>query len=529
MIHGLKHPASAAMLAASLLGLGACGREDRTNFLVILADDYGGMDTGANGSTFYETPHIDAIAEEGVLFSNGYATATVSSPSRASLLTGLYTPRHGITEWIGEESGEGWRRHGLHTRMLPADYARNLDVERFRCLPQVLKDHGYSTFMAGKWHLGAETTPEMAGFEESVAGYAIGQPPGGYFSPYNNPRLEDGPPGEELSMRLAREAGRFLREHKRQRPRQPFFVYLPFYAVHTPVQTTRENWQYFRDKAEAMPAPDREAFALDGDYTVCQVQDNPVFAGLVRQMDEAVGVLLEELKALGYDRNTVVFFLSDNGGLSTLDYYSTSNYPFRGGKSFQWEGGLRVPFFVRLPGRPASAHGRILDTPVNLIDVYPTVLDYAGIPCETGVDGVSLRPLLEGGSLAERPMFWHYPHYGGGGGDPSSIIREGDWKLIWYHEDRHCELYNLAEDISEQRDLSAQEPERVSEMYGKLMAWLTETGARLPEPDPEYDDAAHEEVLRRQREQTLPRQETNRSLRLRPDWSPGPDLSLIHI
>ena len=513
--------ASCAALAVSAIGLSSCARDERPNFLIFLADDYGGMDTGVNGSTFYETPHIDSIAEEGILFTNGYAACTVSSPSRASLMTGLYPTRHGITEWIGEESGEGWRKHGWCTRMLPASYEHNLDVDRFKCLPQILKDNGYSTFMAGKWHLGDDTTPEMAGFDINVGGYGIGQPPGGYFSPYNNPKLPDGPDGEELCMRLAQETNRFLEGQKRKKGRQPFFAYLSFYAVHTPVQTTEAYWRHFRDKAVSMPPADREPFRLDRHFTVCQVQDNPVFAGLVKQMDDAVGVVLAKLKELHYDRNTIVIFMSDNGGLSSLGFYSTSNYPFRGGKSYQWEGGIRVPFFIHVPGTRLRHTSN--DTPVNTIDIYPTLLDYAGITDRPELDGVSLRPLLEGGSIGERPMFWHYPHYGGSGGDPSSIIRRGDWKLIYYHEDGHCELYNLSEDIGEQQDVLPDNRELAASLLSELQSWLEETGARMPVPDPLYSESEHRKVFDRLRENVLRQQLSNRAMRLRDDWSPGRD------
>ncbi len=512
--------ATSAALTASLLGLTSCNHDDRPNFLIFLADDYGGMDTGVNGSTFYETPNIDSIAEDGILFTNGYAACTVSSPSRASLMTGLYPTKHGITEWIGEESGEGWRNHGWATRMMPAEYEHNLDVDKFLCLPQILKDNGYSTFMAGKWHLGYETTPEMAGFEINKGGYGIGEPPKGYFSPYHNPKLEDGPDGEELSMRLAMETNKFLEDHKKNK-RNPFFAYLSFYAVHTPVETTEENWRHFRDKAVNMPEVDREPFKLDRNFPVCQVQDNPVFAGLIKQMDDAVGVVLAKLKELKYDRNTIVIFMSDNGGLASLGFYSTSNYPFRGGKSYQWEGGIRVPFFIHVPG--TKLKGTKDDTPVNTIDIYPTLMDYAGIDCKEELDGVSLRPILEGGNIQDRPMFWHYPHYGGSGGDPSSIIRDGEWKLIYYHEDGHCELYNLVQDPSERNDVASNHPELLDKMQARLKAWLTETGAKMPVPDETYSEAKHQRIYDSLRVEILKQQTANRAMRLREDWSPGKD------
>lgn len=494
----------------------------RPNILLILADDYGPMDTGVTGSNFYETPNLDRIANCGVHFTDGYAAATVSSPTRASLMTGLYTPRHGVTDWIGAPSGEAWRNEGWCNRLLPADYEHNLDTKRFKCLPQALKDAGYSTFMAGKWHLGDVTTPEMAGFEINKGGYKAGQPKGGYFSPYNNPKLEDGPDGENLSMRLAQETVSFIEDNLKSPGRKPFFAFLSFYATHIPVETTKENWEYFRDKASRMQhVPDSAAFVVDRNFPVCRVQDNPVFAGLIRQMDDATGYVTDALDRLGIRKNTIVIFMSDNGGLASLGFYSTSNYPFRGGKSYQWEGGIRIPFFVHVPG--VEANGSVDSTPVNTIDIYPTLLDYAGIEIPDGLDGMSLRPVLEGKKLEERPMFWHYPHYGGSGGDPSSIVREGQWKLILYHEDMHCELYNLENDPGELEDVSSKYPETLARLRKTLEDWLVEADAVMPVEDTSYSEKAHEEFLERFRKEVFMEQTANRRMRLNPEWAPGPD------
>lgn len=512
-----KGIASLSMIAGAALGISSCKDNSRPNFLIILADDFGGMDTGVTGSTYYETPNIDRIANTGIHFTDGYSACNVSSPTRASLMTGMYTPCHGITDWIGAQYGEGWRKKGWQTMMLPADYEHNLDTEKFLCLPQALKDAGYSTFMAGKWHLGDTTTPEMAGFQINKGGYESGSPKGGYFSPYNNPALEDGPDGENLSMRLAQETNSFIENHLKENKDKPFLAYLSFYAVHTPVETTKENWEYFRQKALANPVTDREAFKLDRNFPVAQIQDNPLFAGLIRQMDDAVGCVTDKLKELGVDKNTIIVFMSDNGGLASLGYYSTSNYPYRGGKSYQWEGGTRIPFFIYAP--MAKKNGRKCSTPVNTIDIYPTLLDYAQVECPD-VDGVSLRPILEGGEIDERPLFWHYPHYGGSGGDPSSIIRDGDWKLILYHEDLHCELYNLREDLMEQNDVIASNPERAEKMKAMLTAWLKESGARMPVPDPEYSPQARQQFLEIQRKKISEEQNRKRERRLEPDWEP---------
>lgn len=506
-------------LAVILLGASSCTRSSQPNILILMADDYGPMDTAVTGSDYYETPNIDMIADRGVRFTDGYAACTVSSPTRASLMTGAYTTRHGITDWIGSPAGEQWREEGWCTQMLPPDYVRNLDVEKFLCLPQALRNAGYSTFMAGKWHLGSETTPEMAGFEINRGGYAAGQPRT-YFSPYRNPKLEDGPDGEELSMRLARETNAFMEEHvRRYGKKKPFFAFLSFYAVHTPVETTEEYWRHFRDKAAGAPVTDREAFVTDRYFPVCQVQDNPVFAGLVKQMDDAVGAVMTRLKELKLDRNTVVIFMSDNGGLSSCGYYSTSNYPFRGGKTYQWEGGIRVPFFIYDPA--AKKNGTLSGVPVNTIDIYPTLMDYAGVQCPEGqVDGVSIRPLLNGKSIPDRPLFWHYPHYGGAGGDPCSIIRHGRWKLIFYHEDSHVELYDLESDPRELDDVASAHEEQASALMRTLREWMEKTGAKMPQPDPEYSEEARQAFLSTTRVEMLREQTAKRARRLSPDFRP---------
>lgn len=491
------------------------------NILFILADDYGWRDTGATGSDYYETPNIDRVAQNGINFTRSYAACQVSSPTRASLMTGLFTARHGITDWIGEKSGEDWRSMGRHDRMLPADYVHELDYENLPCLPQLLHDGGYTTFMAGKWHIGDTSTPEKAGFDINVGGYWAGSPVGGYFTPYNNPKLPDGPKGENLSMRLARETSAFLEQQASNKDSKPFFAYLSFYAVHGPIQSNKENWQYFRDKAVAQGATEGNTFEIDRNLPVNQKQDNPIYAGLIKQMDDAVGVVLDKLEELGLDKNTIVIFTSDNGGVSSGDSYSTSNLPFRGGKGRQWEGGIRVPLFVSVPGN--RLHGIKNDTPVCSVDMYSTILDYAGVECPQGVDGVSIKPLVNGKTIAPRPLYWHYPHYGNQGGDPSSIIIEGDWKLIYYHEDGHNELYNLSEDTGEQNDVLAQNPELAEHMSEKLQGWLKDVNAIMPVADTLFDQAAHDEFRRQECEKVIRRESRLHNQRLQSDYRPNAD------
>lgn len=487
----------------------------KPNILFILVDDYGIKDVGIEGSTFYETPHIDGLARSGMRFTQGYATCQVCSPSRASILLGKYPARHGITDYLGAAVGEDFARQ-RHTRLLVPDYVRNLPAADIN-LAEALKAGGYVTFFAGKWHLGSKGAwPEDRGFDINKGGWNAGSPQGGYYAPWDNPRLPSGPRGESLTLRLANETVAFIEQHRAQ----PFLAYLAFYAVHAPIQTTRPLWQKYRDKAAQRPAP-VERFQLDGPLPVRVVQDNPIYAGLIDEMDTAVGRVLKCLDELGLAGDTIVIFTSDNGGVVSGDAYSSSQLPYRGGKGRQWEGGLRVPFYIRAPG--VTRPGSTCDTPVIGTDFYPTLLQLAGLPLrpQQHVDGVSLVPLLKGGHIAPRPLFWHYPHYGNQGGDPSSVIRQGQWKLIHYWEDNHNELYHLATDTGEQHDLAASERERTAQLWAELQAWLQETGARLPQPNPGYQPAWAEQ--HRQEAVALKAElEKKHAEFLKPDWQPNP-------
>jgi len=489
----------------------------KPNILFILVDDYGIKDVGVEGSTFYETPSIDALARSGMRFSQGYSACCVCSPSRASILLGQYPTRHGITDWIGDGVGVAYARQ-RQTKLLVPDYVRNLPAQVN--LATALKQAGYATFFAGKWHLGSPGAwPEDRGFDHNKGGWDAGSPSGekgGYFAPWKNPRLPSGPPGQSLTQRLADETIAFIEQNQQR----PFLAYLSFYAVHGPVQTTKPLWEKYRAKAAALPQPG-ERFLIDRTLPVRQVQDNPIYAGLIENMDTAVGRVLAKLDELGLAQNTVVVFTGDNGGGSSGDSFSSSELPYRGGKGRQWEGGTRVPFYIRAPGvtQPGSTNA----TPVSGIDFFPTLLALAGVsaPPAQAVDGVSLKPLLEGGRLAPRPLFWHYPHYGNQGGEPSSIIRSGDWKLIHYWEDGRNELYDLASDPGEQHDLATMEAARAAKLGTELQAWLRETGALQPLPNPDYnpDWARQKREAAQDQKRKL---ETTHANFLKPDWQPDP-------
>jgi arylsulfatase A-like enzyme len=468
--------------AAALTTPAEATEPGRPNIVFILADDLGARDLSNEGSPYYESPRIDALARAGVKFERAYAASRVCSPSRASIMTGKTPPSHGITTWIGDDTGEAWSRRGLHDSHTPPDYERALPAGEIT-LAEALRDAGYRTFFAGKWHLGGEGSwPTDHGFEQNKGGWDVGGPRGGYFAPWQNPNLEPGPDGESLTIRLARETEAFIGENADT----PFFAFLSFYTVHGPIQTTEALWRKYRDKAHAM-GPVDERFVFDRRLPVRTVQDCPIYAGMIETMDDAVGIVLDALDAHGLADNTIVCFTSDNGGVSSGDAFSTSNLPLRGGKGRQWEGGIRVPAYIRGPG---VADGLVTRTPLTGADWYPTLLDLAGLPTPEGqrVEGVSLAPLLaQGGPGPDRPLFFHYPHYGNQGGEPSSMVIDGPDKLILYHEDGRAELYDLRADPGEQTDLAPSRPEQAAALRATLERWLDSVHAAMPTPDPRFD------------------------------------------
>lgn len=433
-------------------------------------------------------------------------------------MTGKAPARHGITDWIGAKSGGDWRQLNRYNKLLPATYVHELPKQDVT-MAEALKEAGYTTFFAGKWHLGDEgSLPEDHGFDINIGGYKAGSPNGGYYAPYDNPYLNWKNKGENLTLRLAEETAGFIKTNKGK----PFLAYLSFYAVHGPIETTEEKWSKYRDKAKALGLADK-GYIMDRTLPVRQVQDNPVYAGLVESMDEAVGLVLQSLEEAGVADNTIVIFTSDNGGVSSGDAFSTSNLPYRGGKGRQWEGGVREPYFIHVPW--IDNKGKTSDVPVIGADFYPTILDLLGLEQkpEQHMDGLSLKPLLEGGDIAERSLFWHYPHYGNQGGEPSSVIRDSDWKLIHYYEDGRDELYNIKEDQGEQHDVIRQNAAKADQLRTKLDIWLKETKAQFPLPDPEYSEALYAERLRSIETEKLNELEAQRVLFLKDDWQPNED------
>ena len=432
------------------------------NVILILVDDLGWTDLGFMGSDFYETPNIDRLANSGVRFMNAYAATTVCSPTRASVLTGKYPARLHVTDWI-----HGHARPWAKLRV--PEWTEYLPLEEIT-LAEALRPLGYATASMGKWHLGDPPHyPKEQGFDINVAGYFRGQPPS-YHAPYQIPTLEEGADGEYLTDRLAQEAAAFIEENQDR----PFFLYLPFYTVHTPIQGKAEKIARYEAKAEALG---------EGRHR------NPGYAAMIESLDEGVGHILDELDRLGLTEETLVLFTSDNGGLvlPLSDWGTiTSNVPLREGKGSSYEGGVRVPLVIRWPGK--AEPGREVAVPVISNDFVPTILEIVGAPEAAGIDGESLVPLLAGsGSLERDSLYWHYPHYHPGGATPYGAVRVGDFKLIEFYEDERVELYNLRDDPGESQDLAAELPEKTRELEERLENWRAQVGAQMPLGNPDYD------------------------------------------
>jgi arylsulfatase A-like enzyme len=455
----------------------------RPNIVFVLADDLGARDLGCYGSTFYETPNLDRLAARGMRFTDAYAASSVCSPTRASLLTGRYPARVGITDWL---PGRPDRPDQPLARPALPDH---LDLGEVT-FAEALQEAGYRTGLVGKWHLGEHPDffPEHQGFDVNIGGSGKGHPPS-YFSPYRLPGLADGPPGEHLDERLTREAESFMRDAAAQG--RPFLLYLCHYAVHTPLQAKPEVVAKYQARLDAQP-PAGPAMTSDGrDGPQRVLQTHPAYAAMVESLDASVGRIVAILESLGLSENTIVIFTSDNGGLSTAEGSPTSNLPLRAGKGWAYEGGVREPLLVVWPGRVAP--GSTTDAIVTSPDFFPTLLDLAGLPArpEQHVDGVSFASVLRdpAATLPERSIYWHYPHYSNQRGRPHGAIREGRWKLIEWFEDGRVELFDIAADIGETHDLASAQPERAAALLADLRAWRTRVGARMPTPNPGYKPA----------------------------------------
>ncbi|MFW5831726.1 MAG: sulfatase [Prolixibacteraceae bacterium] len=446
------------------------------NFVFILIDDLGWADIKCNyPATFYDTPNIGKLAQNGVRFTHAYAANPVCSPTRAALITGKHPNRIGITDWIPGVDPQD-------KPLLGPDDLHQLPLGEIT-IAEKLKEKGYNTCFIGKWHLGGEGfLPENQGFDINIGGHHRGSPPGGYYSPYKNPKLRDGPEGEYLTNRLTAESIRFIQNNKEN----PFFLYLAFYTVHTPIQAAKDHFEKYRKKREKMDF-NEIPYKKEGDGWTRLVQENPDYASMVAAMDENVGRISEFLQKEGLNENTWIIFTSDNGGLSTRHSKNapTSNGPLRAGKGWCYEGGIRVPLIIS--GPEIASPGTVSEQPVISMDYFTTILHAAGIEHELN-DGENLLPLLRGEKNINRDvLFWHYPHYHGSTWKPGSALRSGDWKLVVHYEDKRYELFNLKTDPGEKTDLSEMNPDKLEELKSLLDKKLSETGAKLPKPNPDYD------------------------------------------
>lgn len=460
-------------LSALFLAGGSQKTEASKNVVVLLVDDLGWKDLGCYGSTFYESPNIDALAARGTRFTNAYTPNPVCSPTRAAIMTGRYPSRVNITDWIPGRTTE-------NPKLVTPEDRDNLALEEVT-LAEALKEHGYQTFYAGKWHLGdVGHLPQDQGFDINKGGHHKGSPPGGYYAPFENPQLEDKPDDHYLTTRLTNECIEFLDTRDKEKP---FLMYMAYYTVHTPIQGWDEYDGYFEDKKQSLPNGGAIETRAEHEGVTRLNQSDHQYAAMVKALDTSVGRILDELEAQGLADDTIIVFSSDNGGLTTLSRPGpTAELPLRAGKGWCYEGGIRVPLIIHAPGTGIA--GTVVGTPAISMDFFPTILDLAGLPArpELHQDGVSLKPLLQGKGIGERTLLWHYPHYHGSTWTPGAAIRGGDWKLIQFYDYDKVELYNLKDDLEEMKDLSKTHPEKTAELLAKLKTMQKETGSQIPYP-----------------------------------------------
>ena len=453
------------LLATTYAILTSCSTiKQKPNIVFFFVDDLGWTDLGCYGSDLYETPNIDKLASEGVKFTNAYSACTVCSPSRAAVMTGKYPARLHLTDWI-----QGHKR--TKAKLKVPDWRMYLDTTEIT-IAKALKNAGYTTANFGKWHLGDDPTywPENHGFDVNIGGYRWGAP-GSYFYPYHGnkrdgmhpPNLEKGNSGEYLTDRLTDEAIRFIEEQKDN----SFFIYFPHYAVHTPIQAHDSITKYFQEK-----------------ITATHRHKNAAYAAMIYSMDQSLGRLRSTLVRLGIDDKTAIFFTSDNGGLELRNI--TENGAIRAGKGSAYEGGVRVPFIAMIPG--VTQAGQESNVPIIGMDLYPTILDLAGLEVIEH-EGRNLLPYLRSTNtpINRSNLYWHYPHYHPGGATPYSAMRKDDFKLIEFFEDGRLELYNLAIDFGEENNLADTKPELLKKMHKELQDWREGVGAQYPSENPDFE------------------------------------------
>ena len=439
--------------------LQAVNKEVKPNIILINIDDLGWVDLSYNGSGYYETPHIDKLHSQGISFPKGYASAANSAPSRATMLSGLYSPKHGV--YTVGTSARGKAADRNLTPVTNSEFLPDNSVT----LPMALQKAGYTTCHIGKWHVGED--PLTQGIDVNIAGNRTGSPRGGHFAPYKNPNLKDGPNGECLTTRLGHEAVNYINASS---DKKPFFLYYAPYTVHMPIQASKSLIEKYKKKEKT------------------KAHNNPTYAAMIEAMDNTVGMIMDAIEARGISERTVIVFTSDNGGV----YPISKQWPLRAGKGSFYEGGIRVPFIISQKG--VFEGGKTYDVSVTQLDLFPTFMEMVGgVDLPQKLDGVSLLPLLTSGNtkaVEDRAIYWHFPAYLENGNieskdtifrsRPVSVIQQNNWKLIENYEDGSLELYDLIADPSEKTDMSKTEDKRTKSLYKKLNKWKKEVKAALP-------------------------------------------------
>ena len=443
-------------LASAVMAQNPTEGTARPNIVFLLLDDMGYADVGAYGNTYHRTPNIDRLAAGGIRFTDAYAAAPNCSPTRASILTGRWPARIGVTQYLPGNMLP-------HAKLLQVDLPLGLPSKE-TVLAEPLAAAGYSTACIGKWHLGAgQYAPEMRGFDESFASGHWGSHRS-MFAPHRKLLVPGTKDGDYLTDVLTAAAERFIERNKDR----PFFLYLSYYSIHGPIQAKRALIDGYAGRTDPSG------------------RHNATYAAMVEGVDRSVGRIMQKLGELGLDSDTAVFFFSDNGGVPSRAF----NGGFRSGKGYLWEGGIREPLIVRWPG--VAAPGTVETTPVTSVDFYPTILEMTGAQDVGGhtSDGISLVPLLrQAGTLDRDAIYWHYPHYSNAGSPPSGAIRNGRWKLLEFFEDSHVELYDLVGDPGERKDLASSDPDRAQALRARLSAWRASVGALMPARNPHFDAA----------------------------------------
>ena len=433
--------------------------KEKPNVILIVADDLGWSDLSYMGSTYYETPNIDKLSKSGMTFHNGYASSANCAPSRASMLTGKYHPFHGIYSVNNSDRGNKKTR-----KIIPIKTKTKLELEYF-ILPEMLKSKGYSTGHFGKWHMGPKGYfPEQMGFDINIGGNEHGGP-GSYFSPYKYPNMSNGPKDEYLTDRIGDEVVKFIEKNKENN----FFAYVPFFSVHTPIQSKSDYEKKYLNK-ESNEYHNRE------DY-----------AGMIQSLDENIGKILDKIEKLNLSKNTLIIFTSDNGGIRAI----SNQYPLRAGKGSYYEGGIKVPMIFSWPEKIKA--GSTSNERISNIDFYPTIKSIIGYNETIDLDGEDLTPIFNYKAFKKRELYFHFPIYLepynvhlDSGSDPlfrtrpGSVIIKDNWKLHHYYEDNNFELYNLENDISESKNLIDINKEKKAELLNNLDNWLKKNNAPIP-------------------------------------------------